>query len=114
MKTRSSVIAVAAVAVLLAIAEAAQADGGINVGWYSQQSSPSHAAAGASIHESSARSGATQSRSATPSRQAVVVTTRTRGGAASNLPPQFPSLSTSAPILHDQHPGGPGSFWYTD
>lgn len=43
-----------------------------------------------------------------------MVTVKPRGGAASNLPPPFPPLSTSAPILKDQHPGGPGSFWYTD
>lgn len=114
MKARSALIAVAAVAVLLAVPEAAQADGGIKVGWYSQQVRPSHAAAGASIHASSARSGDTPNRSARPSRQAVVVTVRTRGGAASNLPPPFPPLSTSASILKDQHPFGPGSFWYTD
>jgi len=114
MKARSVLIAVAAVAVLLASPDAAQADGGIKVGWYSQQVRPSHAATGASIHVSAARAGDTQNRSTTPSTEAVVVTVRTRGSAASNLPPPFPPLSTSAPILKDQHPFGPGSFWYTD
>jgi hypothetical protein len=31
-----------------------------------------------------------------------------------NLPPPFPPLSTSSPILRHQHPFGPDSFWYTD
>lgn len=114
MKARFVLIAVVAVAVLLAVPEAAQAGSGIKVGWYSQQVRPSHAAAGASIHASAARAGDTQNQSTTPSTEDVVVTVRTRGRAASNLPPPFPPLSTSSPILKDQHPFGPGSFWYTD
>jgi len=37
-----------------------------------------------------------------------------RAHAGANLPPPFPPLSTSSPILRDQHPFGPDSFWYTD
>lgn len=114
MKARSALIAVAALAALLALPRTAQADGGIKVGWYSQQVRASHAAAGASIHVSAARSRDTQNRRATPSTEAVVVTVRSRGGAAANLPPPFPPLSTRAAILREQHPFGPGSFWYTD
>jgi hypothetical protein len=44
----------------------------------------------------------------------MVVTVKSRGGAASNLPPPFPPLSTSSPMLRDRHPFGPGSFWYSD
>jgi hypothetical protein len=114
MKARCALIAVAALAVLLAVPEAAQANGGIKVGWYSQQVRPSHAAAGASIHASAARARDAQTRNTTPSTEAVVVRVKTRGGAASNLPPPFPPLSASSPILKDQHPFGPGSFWYAD
>jgi hypothetical protein len=114
MKARCALIAVAALAVLLAVPEAAQANGGIKVGWYSQQVRPSHAAAGASIHASATRARDAQTRNTTPSTEAVVVRVKTRGGAASNLPPPFPPLSTSSPILKDQHPFGPGSFWYAD
>jgi hypothetical protein len=84
------------------------------VGWYSQQVRPSHAAAGAHIRVSAAQSAEMRDRGATPSTQVVVVTVKPRGGAASNLPPPFPPLSTSASILKDRHPGGPGSFWYSD
>jgi len=84
------------------------------VGWYSQQVRPSRAAAGARIHVSAARPTQTGDRGATSGTQAVVVTVKTQGGAASNLPPPFPALSTSSPILKDRHPGGPGSFWYAD
>ncbi len=114
MRGRSELIALAALAVLLAVPATAQADGGIKVGWYSQQVRPSQAAAGAHIRAPGARSAEARDRGATPGTQAVVVTVKTRGGAASNLPPPFPPLSTNAPIFKDQHPGGPGSFWYTD
>jgi hypothetical protein len=43
-----------------------------------------------------------------------VVATVTTDRAAANLPPPFPVLSSTSPILRVQHPGGPGSFWYTD
>jgi hypothetical protein len=85
--------------------------GSLHVGAYSQEEQPHRAQIGAHIDASAARAG----RDAVASRtQRVVVTVRTRGGAASNLPPPYPPLSTSAPIFKDQHPGGPGSFWYTD
>lgn len=115
MRGRRSLIAAALLAALLAAPNAARADGGIKVGWYSQQVRPSHAAAGADIHASAARAGTARDQGATPApAEQVVVSVKTRGGAASNLPPPFPPLSTSSPILQDQHPFGPGSFWYTD
>jgi hypothetical protein len=114
MRRRSALIALAALAALLAVPQAARADGGIKVGWYSQQVRPSHAAAGAHIHVSAARPGEASDRGATPHTQVVLVTVKAQGGAASNLPPPFPPLSTSSRILKDKHPGGPGSFWYTD
>jgi hypothetical protein len=92
----------------------ADGPGPIRIGINSQQYGPSRARVAAHIHETSARAGEARDAGHPPgSTQAVVVTVRTHG-AVSNLPPPFPSLSTSAPILHDQHPGGPGSFWYTD
>jgi len=111
---RAALITLATLALLLP--DIAEGDGGVNVGWYSQQVRASRAAVGAHIHASAARVGDTRDRGATPpNTQAVVVTVKTRGGAAVNLPPPpFPPLSTSASILKDQHPGGPGSFWYTD
>ena len=116
MRVRRAVLmTLATLAVLLLLPDVAEADGGVKVGWYSQQVHTSRAAAGAHIHASAARAGETRDRGATPAKtQQVVVTVKTRGGAASNLPPPFPPLSTSAPILKDRHPGGPGSFWYTD
>jgi hypothetical protein len=115
MTRRPILIALAALAILLALPDAAQAGGGIKVGWYSQQVRPSRAAVGADVHVSTAQTGERRAGGATPGRtQQVVVRVRTRGGAASNLPPPFPPLSTSAPILRQQHPFGPGSFWYTD
>jgi hypothetical protein len=115
MRARRSLIATALLAALLAAPTAARADGGIKVGWYSQQVRPSHAAVGADIHASTARTGAARDRGGTPApTEQGVVTIKTRGGAAANLPPPFPPLSTSSPILQDQHPFGPGSFWYTD
>ena len=115
MRGRRLLIAAALLAALLAAPNAARADGGIKVGWYSQQVRPSHAAVGADIQASASRAGAARDQGATPApAETVVVAIKTHGGAASNLPPPFPPLSTRAPILHDQHPFGPGSFWYTD
>jgi hypothetical protein len=89
--------------------------GTVHVGAYSQEEQPHRARIGAQIDASAVSAGEPGDRGRTPgSTQQVVVTVRTRGGTASNLPPPFPPLSISAPILHDQHPGGPGSFWYTD
>jgi hypothetical protein len=85
--------------------------GSLHVGAYSQEEQPHRAQIGAHIDASAARAG---HGAVAPRTQRVVVTVRTRGGAASNLPPPFPPLSTNAPIFKDQHPGGPGSFWYTD
>src|SRR5947207_13732920 len=114
MTGRPALIALAALVTVFALPGAAQADGGIKVGWYSQQVRPSRAAVGADVHVSKAQTVERRSRGETPgSTQAVVVTVRA-AHPAPNLPPPFPALSTSAPILRDQHPGGPGSFWYTD
>jgi hypothetical protein len=89
--------------------------GSLHVGAYSQEEQPHRAQIGAHIDVSAARAGQARDQGATAATtQQVVVTVKTRGGAASNLPPPFPPLSTSSPILQDQHPFGPGSFWYTD
>jgi len=101
----------------IATAGAGRVHGGpetVHVGAYSQEEQPHRAQIGANIDASSARAGQARDRGATPGIQVVVVAVKPRGGAASNLPPPFPPLSTSSPILKDQHPGGPGSFWYTD
>jgi hypothetical protein len=101
----------------IAAAGAGRVHGGpetIHVGAYSQEEQPHRAQIGAHIDASSARAGQASDRGATPGAQVVVVTVKPRGGVASNLPPPFPPLSTSSPILKDHHPGGPGSFWYTD
>jgi hypothetical protein len=91
-----------------------RSSGTVHVGAYSQEEQPHRAQIGAHIDASATRPGEASDRGATPSTQVVVVTVKTRGGAESNLPAPFPPLSTSSPILKDQHPGGPGSFWYTD
>lgn len=115
MRAKALTACIAALLLWLMWSEAALAGGPIKIGINSQQYGPSRAGAAAHIHASAARSGETTDRGATtaPTEQ-VVVTVETRGGAASNLAPRFPPLSTSAPIFKDQHPGGPGSFWYTD
>ena len=110
------------VAFIFALSPTATADAGrvhggpetVHVGAYSQEEQPHRAQIGAHIDASSARAGVASDRGATSSAQVVVVTVKPRGGAVSNLPPPFPPLSTSSPILKDQHPFGPGSFWYTD
>lgn len=107
MRATRKLLALAVLTAALVAPEAARADGGIKVGWYSQQVRSSHAAAGAHIQDTSpARARGTT--------QDVVVSIRTAQRSGPNLPPPFPPLSTSSPILKDQHPGGPGSFWYTD
>jgi hypothetical protein len=116
MKTKALTPWIAALLLWLMSTSTVLADGPgpIRIGINSQQYGPSRARVAAHIHESSARAREARDRGHSPaSTQAVVVTVRTRG-AVSNLPPRFPRISTSAPILHDQHPGGPGSFWYTD
>lgn len=107
MRVKRTLLTFALLAAALVVPEAAQADGGIKVGWYSQQVRSSRAAVGAQIHDASA----TRTHEAT---QDVVVSVRTAHNGGPNLPPPFPPLSTSAPILKEQHPFGPGSFWYTD
>lgn len=100
---------IACIAVLLVMSSrTALADGPIKIGINSQQYGPGRAHVSAHINASATRPGETRET------QAVVVTVKTRGGAASNLPTPFPALSKSSRILKDQHPGGPGSFWYTD
>jgi hypothetical protein len=113
-RTRGTLLLLA-LAFSLAVPVAANADGGIKVGWYSQQVRSSRAAVGGHIQASAARAPATRDRGGTPAgtAQRVVVTIRTAHSGA-NLPPPFPPLSTSSPILRHQHPFGPDSFWYTD
>src|SRR5579862_9725621 len=111
MKTKALTLWIATLLLWLMSTSTALADGPgpIRIGINSQQYGPSRARVAADIHESSARAGEARDRGNSPGgAQAVVVTVRTRR-AVSNLPPPFPPLSTSASILHDQHPGGPGS-----
>jgi len=92
-----------------------QGGGSLHVGAYSQEEQPHRAQIGAHINVSAAQAGQARDQGSTPTHAVqVVVSVKTQGGAASNLPPPFPPLSTKAPILQDKHPGGPGSFWYTD
>ncbi len=103
------------VSVATATAGGHQDGGSLHVGAYSQEEQPHRARIGAHIDASAARAGQARDQGTTPApAEQVVVSVKTRGDAASNLPPPFPPLSTSAPILKYQHPFGPGSFWYTD
>jgi hypothetical protein len=115
MTRKCGTLIVLGLAISLSVPAAAKADGGIKVGWYSQQVRPSRAAVGAHVQASAARAPAQHDKGGTPAgtAQRVVVTIRT-AHSGPNLPPPFPPLSTSAPILHEQHPWGPGTFWYTD
>ena len=63
---RAALITLATLAVLLLLPDVAEADGGVKVGWYSQQVRTSRAAVGAHIHASAARAGETRDRGATP------------------------------------------------
>ncbi|MGH3007781.1 MAG: hypothetical protein ACRDLM_00020 [Gaiellaceae bacterium] len=115
MRTKALTLWIVALFLWLMSSGPALADGPLRIGINSQQYGPSRARVAAHIHASAARAGETHDRGATPgSTHAVVVTVKTHGGAPSNLPPPFPPLSTRSPILRDQHPFGPGSFWYTD
>jgi hypothetical protein len=101
--------------VTTATAGGPQGGGSLHVGAYSQEEQPHRAQIGAHVDVSAAQAGQARDQVTTPApAEQVVVSVKTQGGAASNLPPPFPPLSTSSPILQDQHPGGPGSFWYTD
>jgi hypothetical protein len=92
-----------------------QGGGSLHVGAYSQEEQSHRAQIGAHIDVSAAQAGEARDQGSTPAHAVrVVVSVKTQGGAASNLPPPFPPLSTNSPILQDQHPFGPGSFWYTD
>jgi hypothetical protein len=116
MKTKALSLSIATLLLLLMSTATALADGPgpIRIGINSQQYGPRRARVAAHIHASTAWAGEVRDRGHSPgSTRAVVVTVRTRG-AGSNLPPPFPPLSTRSPLLRDQHPGGPGSFWYTD
>ena len=115
MKTNTLTLCIAPLVVLLTSTATALADSPIRIGINSQQYGPSRARVGAHIAASSARAGETRDRGGIPpgAAQRVVVTIRT-AHSGSSLPPPFPPLSTSAPILHEQHPWGPGTFWYTD
>lgn len=102
----------------LLLAPIAAAGNGIAVRPYSQQYSHSRAGVGARIdlHRSEAR----PVRAPQPTAHVAVdassasVTVRTVGGATNHsLPPSFPSLPASSPILKSP-PAGPGSFWYSD
>ena len=114
MTTRALVTCIATLLLFLLSSGTALAGSPIRIGINAQQYGPGRARVAAHIHASAARSGEAQDQGASSgSTHVVVVTVKTRGGAAS-LPPRFPPLSTSSPFLKDQHPGGPGSFWYTD
>jgi hypothetical protein len=114
MKTRTLILCAAVLLVWLTSTSTALADGPIRIGINSQQYGPSRARVRAHIDASTARPGEVSDQGAANPQVAVVVAVKPHGGAASNLPPPFPPLSTRSPILKDQHPGGPGSFWYTD
>ena len=107
MRGKRTLLSLALLVAVLVAPEAAKADGGIKVGWYSQQVRPSRAAVGAHIEDASTTR-------APGTTQDVVVSVKTAHSSGSKLPPPFPPLSTSSPLLKEQHPGGPGSFWYTD
>jgi hypothetical protein len=98
------------------LVQTAAADAGtIHIGAFSQEEHPNRARVGAHIQVSAARPGTSIGRRAAPASGAhKVVATITTNRVAAQLPPPFPVLPSSSPILRDQHPFGPGSFWYTD
>ena len=115
MRTKALILRVAALLLWLMSSGTALAGTPIRIGINSQQYGLSRASVGARIHASGAQAGETHDRGARPgSKRQVVVTIKTQSGGASSLPPPFPSLPTSAPILRNQHPRGPDTFWYTD
>lgn len=113
--TRTSIILIIFGLVFVPVASA----GRIHVSWVSQQYSQSSAGAGARIDVRDNRSGHPASRSRPVATVAVHLgsggSSRTGGGTADRpLPPRFPALPSSSPILKNLQPAGPGSFWYQD
>jgi hypothetical protein len=82
----------------------------------SQQYGPSHAAIAARIDVSSSRPGrtGTSGKSGGTTQPVSVRTRASTPGREAPAPNLYPSLPSDSPLLRNQAPVGPGSFWYTD
>lgn len=107
-------------AVVAALAWPVAAHAAIAVNWYSQQETPSKASAGASVEASSQAPGAS-GRPSAPASTPVAVSEASGEGSSDEAssdtkpspPNPYPTISSSSPKLHNPHPEGPRSFWYT-
>lgn len=104
------VLALLVLLIPLCAAAPAYAAGSLNILAYSQQSGEANASAGSRVSYASHEQGAAERRP---------VLNGTSGGAASAGggepagPNPYPAISSSSPLLHNPHPNGPQSFWYT-
>jgi hypothetical protein len=80
----------------------------ISLGVSSQQAGPSRARVSASIAVHSERRGRAHA-----SGHSEPVSEQ-HGGGSSASEPLYPGLPSNSPLLHEPHPFGPDSFWYTD
>jgi hypothetical protein len=104
-------IAIACIAVVGVLPAVAHADT-IKIGRWSQQEGPSKASVSASIAVHGGRPG--HDRQTGTSRSHTQLISTPRGGGTGSNEPLYPALPSSSAFLHNQHPFGPDSFWYTD
>ena len=120
--SRRLLVAAALALALLGVSAAAAAAGSpvITIGALSQQLSPSKATASATITATS-KSAGTNAKSSSSSSTAVKSQAapaasrpaKSKTAASSGPPPPFyPALPANSPLLRNQHPLGPTSFWY--
>jgi hypothetical protein len=110
MKLRGSVVFIAAAIAGLSLVSAARAET-IKIGVYSQKESSSHATAGASISTRSSRPARRQTSGSSHTASASLIATPRASGNDIVL---YPTLPSTSPFLHNPHPFGPGTFWYSD
>src|SRR6266542_3654533 len=84
----------------------------VSLGVSSQQAGPSRASVTASIATRSKRRGH-EATNASDRGQAQAISVPHGRGAGSNGP-LYPRLASTSPFLHNPHPLGPNTFWYSD
>jgi hypothetical protein len=110
MSRRVSLLVVSLWLATLSLPAASRADS-IKIGVYSQKESSSRAAVGASISvrgRRPGRNGTNRSSGHASSGE------RTSAPSLASDEGPVPTLSSSSPLLHNPHPLGPNTFWYSD
>src|SRR4051794_36074672 len=110
--TRRCVCVVCVIAVAMATSEISTAGSPppppVSLGVSSQQAGPSRARVSARIAVHSERRGREQTRG-----HSEQISVRHDSGPGTDEP-LYPGLPSSSPLLHDPHPFGSDSFWYSD